>query len=70
MNFFVYLVQKGAFEAYWHVRINHIYHEANYAADRMANLATSFLLGLHMFMIPLEGVKPLQGVACPRLVSS
>lgn len=41
----------------WHFRINHIYHEANYVADRMANLTISFSLGLYMFMISLESVK-------------
>lgn len=58
----------------WHIRINHIYREANYVADHMANLTLSFSLGLYMFMISLESVKPLlfhdmYGVAYPRLVS-
>lgn len=58
----------------WHVRISHIYRDANYAAEHIANLGTSLPLGLHMFCIPPKNVKPrvsydVQGVAYPRFIS-
>lgn len=71
-SFLIWLI-KELLKRDWHIRINHIYREANYAADHMANLATSFSLGLHMFPIPLESIKPLlihdmYGVVYPPLV--
>ncbi|CAN1124095.1 Putative ribonuclease H protein At1g65750 [Linum perenne] len=35
----------------WEVKIQHIYREANYAADYLANLGHSFELGTHVFSV-------------------
>ncbi|CAN1120182.1 Putative ribonuclease H protein At1g65750 [Linum perenne] len=36
----------------WEVTINHIYREANFAADYMANLGHELDFGIHVFMVP------------------
>lgn len=43
----------------WTVRINHIYREANYAANHMANITISLASALHMFPSPPKSIKPL-----------
>ena len=58
----------------WHVSIAHIYREANFAADYMANLAISLPLGFIVYPNPPLGVRPLlshdfYGVSYPRSVS-
>ncbi|KAL9414516.1 hypothetical protein AB3S75_042892 [Citrus x aurantiifolia] len=57
----------------WQATISHIYHEANSAADFMANMAHSAPLGLHFFSKPPVGINPiisqdLFGVIQPRFV--
>ncbi|CAN0836864.1 Putative ribonuclease H protein At1g65750 [Linum grandiflorum] len=51
----------------------HIYREANYAADYLANLGHSFSYGLHLFDYPDRDLShwlhyDLIGVSLPRLV--
>ena len=31
----------------WHIYVNHVYREANFAADSIANYASNLLIGLH-----------------------
>ncbi|GAY63746.1 hypothetical protein CUMW_228110 [Citrus unshiu] len=57
----------------WHVSISHIYREANFAADYMANLAFSLPLGFLVYLTPPLGVRSLflhdfYGVSYPRSV--
>ncbi|CAN1179089.1 Putative ribonuclease H protein At1g65750 [Linum perenne] len=53
----------------------HIYREANFAADYMANLGHDFNLGTHVFMYPdaklLYWLRyDLMGVSTPRLINN
>ncbi|KAH9680935.1 hypothetical protein KPL71_026743 [Citrus sinensis] len=57
----------------WCITINHVYREANFAADFLANHALSFPLGLHLFPNPPPGIiaylqHDMYGVAYPRFV--
>ena len=57
----------------WQTSITHIYREANSAADFMANMAHSVLLGLHVFSNPPMGIysiisQDIFGVTQPRFV--
>ncbi|CAN0916842.1 Putative ribonuclease H protein At1g65750 [Linum grandiflorum] len=57
----------------WEVHLSHIYREANYAADYLANLGHSFIYGLHFLDLPDRGLShwlhyDLIGVSLPRLV--
>ncbi|CAN0836858.1 Putative ribonuclease H protein At1g65750 [Linum grandiflorum] len=57
----------------WDVHLSHIYREANYAADYLANLGHSFSYGLHLFDYPDRDLShwlhyDLIGVSLPRLV--
>lgn len=59
----------------WNVDLKHIYREANYAADALANYAHSLPLGLHIFNSPPAFINPfvwhdMYGVGYPRLVPS
>lgn len=59
----------------WNVDLKHIYREANFAADALANYAHSLPLGLYIFSSPPAVINPfvrhdMQGVAYPRLVQS
>ena len=59
----------------WRVEINHVYREANFAADYLATLACSISLGLHFFNSPPKGVlqfmpQDTYGVVYPRFVIS
>ncbi|CAN1138950.1 Putative ribonuclease H protein At1g65750, partial [Linum perenne] len=36
----------------WHISVHHIYREANYAADYLANLGHTLDLGIHVFDAP------------------
>ncbi|CAN0914181.1 Putative ribonuclease H protein At1g65750 [Linum grandiflorum] len=40
----------------WEVHLSHIYREANYAADYLANLGHSFTYGLHFLDLPDRGL--------------
>ncbi|CAN0874988.1 Putative ribonuclease H protein At1g65750 [Linum grandiflorum] len=58
----------------WEVTLNHIYREANCAADYLANLGHSFVFGLHIFDTPDRGLShwlcyDIIGVSLPRSVS-
>ncbi|CAN0926336.1 Putative ribonuclease H protein At1g65750 [Linum grandiflorum] len=57
----------------WEVNLSHIYREANYAADYLANLGHSLTYGLHLFDSPDRGLShwlhyDLIGISLPRLV--
>ncbi|KAH9757474.1 reverse transcriptase domain-containing protein [Citrus sinensis] len=57
----------------WQVSLSHIYREANFAADYMANLAFSIPLGFMVYPTPPLGVRPFllhdsYGVSYPRSV--
>ena len=57
----------------WVITINHVYREANFAADFLANYALELPLGLHLFSIPPPGVvsfiaNDLYGIAYSRYV--
>ncbi|CAN0904399.1 TNF receptor-associated factor homolog 1b, partial [Linum grandiflorum] len=57
----------------WEVHLSHIYREANYAADYLANLGHSFIYGLHFLDLPDRGLfhwlnYDLIGVSLPRLI--
>ncbi|CAN0904913.1 Putative ribonuclease H protein At1g65750, partial [Linum grandiflorum] len=57
----------------WEVQISHIYREANYAADYLANLGHSLSYGMHLFDSLDRGLSywlhyDLIGVSTPRLV--
>ncbi|CAN1770919.1 Putative ribonuclease H protein At1g65750 [Linum perenne] len=59
----------------WEVSIHHIYREANFAADYMANLGHDLVLGTHVFMYPdaklLYWLRyDLMGVSTPRLINN
>ncbi|CAN1852510.1 Putative ribonuclease H protein At1g65750 [Linum perenne] len=41
----------------WQVSIHHIYREANYAADHLANLGHSLDLGIHVFEFPVVSLQ-------------
>lgn len=47
---------KRLFDRDWHVCIKHIYREANFTADFLANFAMSQTLGFHFFHNPPRGV--------------
>ena len=58
----------------WHISVNHIYREANFTADSIANYATDFPIGLHKLSSPPACVThfllhDMYGVAHPRIVS-
>ncbi|CAN1122078.1 Putative ribonuclease H protein At1g65750 [Linum perenne] len=58
----------------WVVQIQHIYREANFAADYMANLDHSFELGTHVFQVPDSSLLywlryDLIGVCEPRIIN-
>ncbi|KAL9426808.1 hypothetical protein AB3S75_033567 [Citrus x aurantiifolia] len=58
----------------WHVCINHIYRETNFAADFLGNFAMSQPLGFHFLHNPPRGVvqcliQDMYGNAFPRFVS-
>ncbi|CAN1175637.1 Putative ribonuclease H protein At1g65750 [Linum perenne] len=58
----------------WVVQIHHIYREANFAADYMANLGHSFDLGTHVFQVPDSSLLywlryDLFGVCEPRIIN-
>lgn len=42
----------------WNVNLKHIYREANFAADALANYAHSFPLGLYIFSSPPAVINP------------
>ena len=57
----------------WQVSLSHIYREANFAADYMANLAFSIPLGLIVYPTPPLGVRSFlfhdsYGISYPRSV--
>ena len=57
----------------WQISVKHIYREANFAADFLANFALSLPLGLHVFSNPPDGVNVWLrndgvGIAFPRFV--
>lgn len=59
----------------WRVDIKHIYCEANFAADALANYAHSLPVGLYIFNSPLASINhillhDLYGVTYPRFVLS
>ena len=65
---------RRLFNREWHVCINHIYREANFAADFLANFAMRQPLGFHFFHNPPRGVvnyliHDMYGNAFPRFVS-
>ncbi|CAN0884735.1 Putative ribonuclease H protein At1g65750 [Linum grandiflorum] len=41
----------------WEVTLNHIYREANCAADYLANIGHSFLFGLYIVSVPDRGMS-------------
>ncbi|CAN0841460.1 Putative ribonuclease H protein At1g65750 [Linum grandiflorum] len=41
----------------WEVTLNHIYREANCAADYLANLGHSFIFGFHIVNLPDRGLS-------------
>ncbi|CAN0880750.1 Putative ribonuclease H protein At1g65750 [Linum grandiflorum] len=58
----------------WEVTLNHIYREANCAADFLATLGHSFVFGFHIFVSPDRGLSRWRhydaiGVSLPRSVS-
>ncbi|CAN0826660.1 Putative ribonuclease H protein At1g65750 [Linum grandiflorum] len=58
----------------WEVTLHHIYREANYAADYLANLGHSFIFGFHIVNLPNGGLShwlcyDVIGVSLPRSVS-
>ncbi|CAN0876743.1 Putative ribonuclease H protein At1g65750 [Linum grandiflorum] len=58
---------------HWEVNISHIYREANFAADYLANLGHSLPYGMHLFDSPDRGLShwlhyDLIGVSLPRFV--
>ncbi|CAN1784074.1 Putative ribonuclease H protein At1g65750 [Linum perenne] len=59
----------------WEVSINHIYREANSAADYLANLGHSLDLGTHVYLYPDSALLywlryDLLGVSTPRLINN
>lgn len=50
---------KELMQRSWHITINHIYREANFAADYLANYASDLPRGLHNFSSPLSSVIPI-----------
>ncbi|CAN0873401.1 Putative ribonuclease H protein At1g65750 [Linum grandiflorum] len=57
----------------WKVTISHIYREANFAADYLANLGQSLPYGMHFFESPDRGLShwlyyDLIGISLPRFV--
>ena len=58
----------------WHISVNHVYREANFAADSIVNYASDLPIGLHNLSSPPACVIPfllhdMYGVAHPRIVS-
>ncbi|CAN1159623.1 Putative ribonuclease H protein At1g65750 [Linum perenne] len=58
---------------HWEVNLNHVYREANYATDYLANLGHNLNIGLHLFSISDSDLSSwlrydLVGVAMPRAV--
>lgn len=41
----------------WQISLNHIYREANFAADFMANISSSLPFGFHRYHNPLEDLN-------------
>ncbi|CAN1148633.1 Putative ribonuclease H protein At1g65750, partial [Linum perenne] len=59
----------------WQVSLHHVYREANYAADCLANQGQSLDLGVHVFYSPDVSLQywlrfDLYGVCTPRLISN
>ena len=59
----------------WHIIVNHIYRETNFAADSLANYAADLPIGLHKLSSPSVSGTPfllhdMYEVAYPRTVSS
>ena len=44
-------------ERNWFVIVEHVYHEANGAADSMASMGYVLTLGLHVFCDPAKGLR-------------
>ncbi|CAN1157990.1 Putative ribonuclease H protein At1g65750 [Linum perenne] len=58
----------------WEVSLSHVYREANFAADYLANLGHSFSFGFQQILCPDSGLAywlryDLLGVSRPRFVS-
>ncbi|CAN1123628.1 Putative ribonuclease H protein At1g65750 [Linum perenne] len=56
----------------WEVQLTHVYREANCAADHLANLGHSFVIGMYLFDFPDASLAhwlryDLIGVALPRV---
>ncbi|CAN1176039.1 Putative ribonuclease H protein At1g65750 [Linum perenne] len=59
----------------WEVSINHIFREANFVADYLANIGHDLDLGTHVFLYPDSTLLywlryDLFGVSTPRLINN
>lgn len=43
----------------WHIIVNHIYREVNFATDLIANYIVNLLIGLHKLSSPSANVTPI-----------
>ena len=48
---------KRLLERNWLVRVEHVYHEANHAADSMVSMGHVLTLGLHVFFYPPKELR-------------